>query len=310
MNLRSRASFWTSCRPQHVELPLCPTTRSIPTEFRKLHFPKINDIQEHRRRRELERRQCGIPRGRCPHPRNRSEVFLHRVCGHGRRWRAQEHRRRRQLERRQHGDAVDDYPRPGDRSPGSRRPLRGHPEQRWRPWRRLQEHRRRRQLELERQDMAAPRPGRGPSDPCDRVRGYRGRRGPQEHGRRGELEPIGAGRLLTFCWRPGDRSPDSCYAGSVSVFGRPPSGLYKTTDGGSSWSPAGLTNLRVRALAVDPQSPATHYAGTSGGGVFKSTDGGESWSAVNTGLINLDVPALAIYPQTPTTLYPGTPRAG
>src|SRR2546425_623259 len=43
MNLRSRASFWTSCRPQHVELPLCPTTRSIPTEFRKLHFPKIND---------------------------------------------------------------------------------------------------------------------------------------------------------------------------------------------------------------------------------------------------------------------------
>ncbi len=51
-----------------------------------------HSLQEHRRRRKLERRQCGIPRGRRPHPRHRSEGFLHRVCGHRRRWRVQEHR--------------------------------------------------------------------------------------------------------------------------------------------------------------------------------------------------------------------------
>ena len=42
----------------------------------------------------------------------------------------------------------------------------------------------------------------------------------------------------------------------------------------------------VYALAIDPLTPTTLYAGTYGGGVFKSTDGGASWSAVNTGLTN------------------------
>jgi photosystem II stability/assembly factor-like uncharacterized protein len=57
----------------------------------------------------------------------------------------------------------------------------------------------------------------------------------------------------------------------------------------------GLTTLFVEALALDPGTPSTLYAGTGGvfgtegGGVFKSTDGGESWSGVNTGLTDLDV---------------------
>src|SRR5437667_448603 len=38
------------------------------------------------------------------------------------------------------------------------------------------------------------------------------------------------------------------------------------------------------ALAIDPQTPTTLYASSSGGSVFKSTDGGGNWSAVNTGL--------------------------
>ena len=45
----------------------------------------------------------------------------------------------------------------------------------------------------------------------------------------------------------------------------------------------GLTNTDVLALAIDPATPATLYAGT-GGGVFKSTNGGGEWGAVNTGL--------------------------
>jgi len=65
----------------------------------------------------------------------------------------------------------------------------------------------------------------------------------------------------------------------------------------------------IRALAIDPATPTTLYAGVSGGGVFKSTNGGESWSAINTGL-DPYVEALAIDPATPTTLYAGTYSGG
>jgi len=53
----------------------------------------------------------------------------------------------------------------------------------------------------------------------------------------------------------------------------------------------GLTNTYVRALAIDPDTPTTLYAGT-GGGVFKSTNGGANWSAVNTGLTTYFPPPL------------------
>ena len=62
----------------------------------------------------------------------------------------------------------------------------------------------------------------------------------------------------------------------------------------------------VYALAIDPATPSTLYAGTGGGGVFKSTNGGGTWGAVNTGLTDTVVFALAIDPATPGTLYAGT----
>src|SRR5205807_9211166 len=80
-------------------------------------------------------------------------------------------------------------------------------------------------------------------------------------------------------------------------------GIFKSTTGGGSWSAAntGLPTLFVLALAIDPQTPATLYAGTAGGGVFKSANAGGSWGAVNTGLTASRVRALAIDPQTPAT---------
>jgi hypothetical protein len=39
----------------------------------------------------------------------------------------------------------------------------------------------------------------------------------------------------------------------------------------------------VRALAIDPVTPATIYAGMWGGGVFKSTNGGTSWTSASSG---------------------------
>jgi hypothetical protein len=80
----------------------------------------------------------------------------------------------------------------------------------------------------------------------------------------------------------------------------------RTAQGGVEvWTKHGLYGRGVTALAVDPHTPSTLYATTSGG-VFQSTDSGASWSPVNAGLINTNVNALAIDPTTPSTLYAGT----
>lgn len=97
-------------------------------------------------------------------------------------------------------------------------------------------------------------------------------------------------------------------------------GAYKSINGGESWydisiglaypsigHPGG--HAYIRTLAIDPQTPATLYAGSFDGGVFKTTNGGESWSAVNNGLTeyyDLIVDALAVNPGSPATLYAGT----
>ncbi len=72
----------------------------------------------------------------------------------------------------------------------------------------------------------------------------------------------------------------------------------------------GLTYTYVYALALDPVSPTTLYAGTLGGVVFRSADGGVNWTAINTGLTNTSVNALTVDPATPTTVYAGTSGAG
>ncbi len=89
------------------------------------------------------------------------------------------------------------------------------------------------------------------------------------------------------------------------------SGVFKSTNSGGNGSAAnaGLTNLYIAALAVDPPTPATLYAGT-GGGVFKSTDAGGTWAAANGGPGPSDIVALAIDPATPSTLYAATRRRG
>ncbi|MEI6205239.1 MAG: FG-GAP-like repeat-containing protein [Desulfuromonadales bacterium] len=104
-----------------------------------------------------------------------------------------------------------------------------------------------------------------------------------------------------------DRSnPQTLYAGTWG------GGVFKSTNGGSSWSAinSGLTKSTINALAIDPSTPQTVYAGTWGGGVFKSTNGGSSWSAVNSGLTNSNVSSLALDPSTPQTVYAGTSGGG
>jgi len=72
-------------------------------------------------------------------------------------------------------------------------------------------------------------------------------------------------------------------------------GIYKTTNGGTSWSPAttGIGTIKnFLALAMSPTDPNTLYLGSSflvtaqtgPSAIYKSTDGGANWVLSNTGL--------------------------
>ena len=76
------------------------------------------------------------------------------------------------------------------------------------------------------------------------------------------------------------------------------------------WTNTGPFGGNVTVVAVDPQTPATLYAGGSAGGFdsnagggFKSTDSGASWVPFGTAYPCGGVNALAVDPATTTTLY-------
>ena len=87
--------------------------------------------------------------------------------------------------------------------------------------------------------------------------------------------------------------------------------VFKSSNVGKDWATAGsgLPDEPVVALAIDPKSPATIYAGTEAG-VFKSSDSGESWKDINVGLTSTYVRTLVIDPSAPTTVYAGTQGGG
>jgi photosystem II stability/assembly factor-like uncharacterized protein len=64
---------------------------------------------------------------------------------------------------------------------------------------------------------------------------------------------------------------------SSNVYAAAGGRIFRSTDGGRSWSSSVQIDPRVDGLTIDPQQPSTLYAGT-GQGVFKSVDGGRNWS--------------------------------
>ena len=81
--------------------------------------------------------------------------------------------------------------------------------------------------------------------------------------------------------------------------------LFKSVDGGSSWSPVPPKSGKI---VFDPVNPSTLYLITSpffsnSEGLFKSTDNGQTWKAVNKGLNVSQVFALAVDPVRSSNLY-------
>lgn len=82
-------------------------------------------------------------------------------------------------------------------------------------------------------------------------------------------------------------------------------GIFKSTDGGSTWSPAKngfLPSTTIQALAVDTATTSTIFAGTNAG-VFKTTDAGANWQPSSNGLLSNDIRSLAI---SASVIYAGT----
>lgn len=109
------------------------------------------------------------------------------------------------------------------------------------------------------------------------------------------------------------RTPATVYAATEGH------GLFKSTDGGSTWGTSGLVG-QVTALAIAPSATNIVYAGTSRNGVYRSTDGGQTWRSMVSGLPFRPGPGrfgrggpseyprintLAVHPQSPTTVHAG-----
>ena len=88
-------------------------------------------------------------------------------------------------------------------------------------------------------------------------------------------------------------------------------GIFRSDDGGESWSEIGaatLENAVVNDLVVDPQDGDRLIAGVFGSGIWISADAGDNWSQSNTGLDDeaLKVTRLAVDPTNGNWLWAGT----
>jgi photosystem II stability/assembly factor-like uncharacterized protein len=127
-----------------------------------------------------------------------------------------------------------------------------------------------------------------------------------------DREPIGSIGAIAVA----PSSPQTIYVGSGEADMRSDiaagNGVYKSTDGGKTWTHIGLDDSRqIGSIVVDPRDANVAYVAALGRqygpnaerGVFKTIDGGQTWSKVlykdaDTGAIDL-----ALDPNAPNVVY-------
>jgi len=94
-------------------------------------------------------------------------------------------------------------------------------------------------------------------------------------------------------------------ATSTVYLATPSAGLFKSTTGGSEWTPinTGLPlPLHPTSLVMEPLSSSVLYLATSTG-IFKTVDAGATWTPVNSGLRSRSIASLAVSPTEPGVIY-------
>lgn len=127
-----------------------------------------------------------------------------------------------------------------------------------------------------------------------------------------DAQPVGS--IGAIAVAPSD--PQTMYVGTGEADMRSDiahgNGLYKSIDGGKTWSHVGLDDTRqIGAIAVDPRDANVAYVAALGHqygpndqrGIFKTTDGGKSWDKVlyenaDTGAIDV-----ALDPHSPNVVF-------
>ncbi|HYM25492.1 MAG TPA: hypothetical protein VEU08_19875, partial [Vicinamibacterales bacterium] len=111
-------------------------------------------------------------------------------------------------------------------------------------------------------------------------------------------------------------NPNIVYVGTGEANNRQTSsfgdGIYKTTDGGRTWTNIGLKETQTIArIVIDPKNPETVYVAVPGHlfgpnpdrGVYKTTDGGRTWTNVKFIDGNTGFSDIAMDPSNPNILY-------
>ncbi|PYU42802.1 MAG: sialidase [Acidobacteria bacterium] len=115
------------------------------------------------------------------------------------------------------------------------------------------------------------------------------------------------------------QAPKTIWAGTGEAWTRNSAsigtGIYKSTDGGDSWTNMGLQNSeRIAKIIVDPKNSSTVYACVPGKlwsdsedrGVYKTTDGGKSWSKILKGAnLSTGCSMISMNPQDPNVIFAG-----
>ncbi|HYC57733.1 MAG TPA: exo-alpha-sialidase [Candidatus Binatia bacterium] len=121
---------------------------------------------------------------------------------------------------------------------------------------------------------------------------------------------------------PSLSDPDIVYAGVEDA------ALFRSTDGGASWSEMsglrkhgsgphwqpGAGGMCLHTIILDPINRSRMYIAISSAGAFRTDDGGESWKPINSGLVSEGIPDpkaevghcvhhVAMHPSRPSVLF-------
>jgi uncharacterized protein (TIGR03437 family) len=130
--------------------------------------------------------------------------------------------------------------------------------------------------------------------------------GPQPTNANFDPTYITAGRINAIAIDP--RNTNTVYIGAAE------GGVWKTTDGGTTWLPLtdNQASLATGAIALDPTNPDIVYVGTGednsaqdsyyGAGILKSTDGGSTWTHLLGPFQNDKIAAIAVAPDSSAIL--------